>query len=119
MATISDFFPSNYLKCADLAGKERVVTIAFVKEDVFENEGKKQKKPVIYFKDAGVKPMVCNKTNFLTIENSCGKDTDDWVDKKIVLYPEMVSFRGKVSEAVRVKRVPVQAAAELNDAIPF
>jgi hypothetical protein len=35
VATVNDFYPSNYVRCADLGGKERVVTIAFVKEDIF------------------------------------------------------------------------------------
>jgi hypothetical protein len=55
----------------------------------------------------------------MTIAAICGDDTDDWPDKKIVLHPDMVAFKGKVTEAVRVKRVPLPAAVELNDAIPF
>ena len=119
MATAEDYFPSNYVKCSDLAGKEHVVTIAFVKDEVFENDGKQQKKPVVYFKQK-FKPLVCNKTNFLTIADCCGKDTDSWAGKQIILFPSMVNMPGgKVTEAVRVKRVPLPASVELNDTIPF
>src|SRR5262249_19920643 len=57
MPKASDFFPSNYMRAADLAGKDRIVTIDRVETALFENDGKKQPKPVIYFKEAGVKPL--------------------------------------------------------------
>jgi hypothetical protein len=117
MPKATDFFPSNYLRCADLGGKERVVTIDRVTSDVFENDGKKQAKPIVHFKDAGIKPLVTNKTNFMLIAAACGEDTDMWAGKQICLYPDMVAFKGQVTEAVRVKRAP--APAEFNDAIPF
>jgi hypothetical protein len=105
MPTANEFFPSQYLRCADLKGKELTVTIMKVVPDIFENDGKKQSKPVIYFEETGVKPLVTNKTNFLAIAASCGKDTDDWAGKQIVLKPDLVAFKGAVSEAIRVKHV--------------
>jgi hypothetical protein len=63
MATANDFFPSNYIRAGDLGGKARTVTIDRVESATFENDGRKQSKPVIHFKDNGVKPLVCNKTN--------------------------------------------------------
>jgi hypothetical protein len=109
-----DFFPSQYLRAADLAGKERAVTIDRVEAVLFENDGRKQKKPVIHFKDSGVKPLVTNKTNFTMIAAAHGDDSDTWAGKRIVVYPDMVAFKGQVQEAVRVKRV---LAEEMNDAI--
>lgn len=106
MATANDRFPSNYLRAADLNGRELVVTIDRVEEAEFENDGKKKIKPVVYFRDEGVKPMVTNKTNFLLIAGICGEDDNAWPGKKICLYPDMVAFKGNVSEAIRVKRPP-------------
>jgi hypothetical protein len=117
MATVNDFFPSNYLRAADLKGRQRIVTIDRVATDVFENDGKKQKKPVLHFKEEETKPLVTNKTNFLLIQDICGENTDDWHGKKIVLVPEPVSFRGTVNDAVRVKRVKPPLKDELNDEI--
>jgi hypothetical protein len=118
MATAEDYFPSNYVKCSDLAGKEHVATIAYVKDEIFDNDGKKQKKPVVYFKQR-FKPLVCNKTNFLAIADSCGRNTDSWTEKQIILFPCMVNTPGgKMMEAIRVKRVPPPLAVELNDEIP-
>jgi hypothetical protein len=104
MGTAADFFPSNYLSAADLKGAERTVTIDRIETNTFENDGIKKTKPVIHFKDNGVKPIVCNKTNFLLIAAVCGDDTKDWSGKQVCLYSDLVSFKGKVSEAVRVKR---------------
>ena len=119
MPTASDFFPSNYLRCADLGGKERVVTIDRVESSEFENDGRKQEKPVIHFKDAGIKPLVSNKTNFLVIAKICGENSDAWPGKQICLYPDVVPFKGQVQEAVRVRRPGAPAPTEMNDVVPF
>ena len=116
MATANDFFPSNYLRCADLKGRERIVTIDHVVTEEFENDGKKQKKPVVHFREKETKPLVCNKTNFLSIAKVCGEDTDSWTGQRIQLAPTMVSFKGQVTEAVRVHR---PRAEELNDSVPY
>jgi hypothetical protein len=90
-----------------------VVTIDRVETGVFENDGKRQTKPVVHFRDSGIKPLVTNKTNFVMIAAACGEDTDMWPGKRIMLYPDLVAFKGTVTEAVRVKRAP--AKPELND----
>jgi hypothetical protein len=115
MATAEDFFPSNYLKAADLGGKEITATIDRVESDSFENDGRRQVKPVVHFQEKGIKPLVSNKTNFLMIAAACGKDTGSWPGKRVVLYADLVPFKGTVTEAVRVKRAP--AKAEFNDEI--
>jgi hypothetical protein len=123
---ITDFFPSNYLRAADLGGKDTIATIDRVLGEEFEQDGRKRVKPVVYFRESGVKPLVCNKTNSMLIAAACGSDKiAAWTGKQVVLYPDLVSFKGKVSEAVRVKRAAQPAAApaipftdELNGAIP-
>jgi hypothetical protein len=118
MVKITDFFPSQYLRCSDLGGKERSVTIDRVEAEIFENDGKKQQKPVIHFKENGVKPLVSNKTNMTRISKIHGDETDDWPGKRVVLAPELVDFKGKATEAVRIKR-PAEPAPEINDEIPW
>jgi len=117
MPTVDDFFPPNYLRAADLGGEEHVVTIDRVETDVFENDGRRQTKPILSFRD-GFKPLVVNKTNFLLIAKACGEDSKDWPGKSICIYPVMVSFRGKVQEAIRVKRVTALAPKPI-DAVAF
>jgi hypothetical protein len=122
MPKASDFFPSNYMRAGDLAGKERIVTIDRVETSTFENDGKKQSKPVVHFRYNGIKPLVCNKTNFLLIAAALGDDSDGWTGKRISLYPDMVGFKGTVQEAVRVRRAPstkAESEAEMNDSVSF
>ena len=120
MANISDFFPSNYLRAADLGGKEIDVIIDRVTSEEFEQDGRKRPKPVVHFRNAGIKPLILNKTNALLIATACGsEDYSTWSGKQVRLYAELVSFKGKVSEAIRVKRTPAPIAEELNDEVAF
>jgi hypothetical protein len=129
---ISDAFPSNYLKAANLNGGNARVTISHVAIEEIGDE----RKPVLYFQGKE-KGMVLNKTNANNISSLYGDDTEDWQGKEIVLFPAMVDFQGKTVEAIRV-RAPQkkdgptymsnggvtepparQLAAAPNDDIPF
>jgi hypothetical protein len=69
----------------------------------FNNDGREQIKPVIAFRSPkDIKPLVCNKTNFLLIAKLHGENSDSWTGKEIGLHTELVSFRGKTMESVRV-----------------
>jgi hypothetical protein len=115
MPTANDFFPSNYVRAADLKGKEVNAIIDKVTVESFENDGKRQSKPVIVFKGDTLKPMVCNRTNFAIIAKLHGDNSDNWSGKPIGLRMELVSFKGAISESIRVK----QPAEGFNDAVPF
>jgi hypothetical protein len=115
MPTVNDFFPSKYLSAADLKGKTVHATIDKISVEEFENDGRRQTKPVITFREKNLKPLVINKTNFLILVKLCGEDTDTWSGKKIGLHMELVSFKGKVTESVRV----TQPSQEFNDAVDF
>ena len=91
-------FPSNYLKCSDLNGREITATISEVKmEDVGDDH-----KPVVYFRGAQ-KGLVLNKTNGYSIGDIYGDDTDNWIGRKITLFPDKTSYQGKRVDCVRVK----------------
>jgi hypothetical protein len=105
---IGTAFPSQYLKAADLQGKEPAVTIERVE---FEPVGQdKQMKPVLYF--AGKeKGMVLNKTNAQTILTLTGtEETDDWGGFSVRLYSTKVQFEGRVVDSIRIKAAPRVAA---------
>ena len=95
---VSDAFPSDYLKAADLRDKNVLVTIDRVEmKDIGDDH-----KPIVYFqgKDKG---LVLNKTNANNIALAYGDDTDDWTGKEIVLFPAMVDFQGRTVSAIRVR----------------
>lgn len=96
---VSDAFPSEFLKAADLRDKNVMVVIDRVEmKDIGGDH-----KPILFFqgKDKG---LVLNKTNANNIAIAYGDDTDDWTGKEIVLFPAMVDFQGKTVPAIRVRQ---------------
>ena len=103
---INDVFPSNYIKASDLQGQARLLTISAI---ALEQLGTGESKPVLQFAGHD-KGLVLNKTNASILAASFSPETDGWIGKQIELYPDKVSFQGRIVDAVRV-RVPVPAAA--------
>jgi len=102
-------FPSKYLKAADLQGRNVELVIDRVEIEEVGFGHSKDTKPVVYFQKAK-KGLVLNVTNKNTIKATYGKDTDQWANKPLVLFPAMVDFAGETTEAIRV-RVPKPAQA--------
>ena len=110
MPTVSDAFPSNYLKAADLNNRTIKVKIDKV---VFEEVGQnKDQKPVMYFADVK-KGLVLNKTNATTIGAVHGQEFEGWTGKEIELFSMMVPYQGQNVAAIRVR-----AVTEPGEAIP-
>jgi hypothetical protein len=108
--------PRN-IKAADLGGKPLTVTIKSAAVEALNNPngGGQQDKLLLSFVNQS-KKLVCNVTNFNSIADLHGDETDNWPGKRIELYPTKASVGGKSFDAVRV-RAPAQDA--LNDKIPF
>ena len=91
---------SKYLAHADLQGKAQTYTINGAgMEDVSGTEVL-----VIGFKEI-TKGMIIKVTNWNSIEDLHGKDTDDWMGKKISVFPTTCDYQGN-----RVRCMRVQAA---------
>jgi hypothetical protein len=117
---IHDDFPSKYLKADDLKGKRLPVVIEGFDHEKIGKE--KEEQPILYFKKQK-KGLVLNKTNSLAIEEVLGTaETDEWINKKIVLYPTRVDFQGKRVPAIRVE-TPEDGKADnkspSDDDVPF
>ena len=99
MTTVDDAFPSRYLKADDLQNQH----VKFkIKEVLFEEVGQtKEVKPITYFVDSK-KGLVLNKTNAKRIEQMHGKQMENWTNKEIQLYPELVQYQGSEVMAIRV-----------------
>ncbi len=96
---ITEAFPSEYLRAADLQGRNVRATISHIEvREVGDGH-----KPVIFFqgKEKGV---VLNKTNANNIAAAYGDDTDDWTGKEVILYGTMVDFQGRSVAAIRIRR---------------
>ena len=113
-----DAFPSKYLTSNDVKqAKQIIATISYVAKEIVGQE--KKEKPVIYV-EAG-KPIVCNRTNFETLEEVFG-DSDNWPGHKVKVYVARTQFQGRAVDGIRLapigpKPAPKDDPSELNDEI--
>ena len=114
MTTVSDAFPSNFLKAADL--NNRTIKLKMDKV-IFEEIGQeKDKKPVLYFAEVK-KGLVLNKTNATTIGSVHGQELEGWTGKEIELFEQTVPFQGQNVAAIRCRAVTEAPLGDPNDPI--
>lgn len=85
-------------------GKDMIVTIKEVTNDVITgSDGRKEECVVCYF-EGDVKPMILNKTNLKAIEKALKTPyIEEWSGRNIQLYQELVSAFGTTTFALRVR----------------
>ena len=128
---VSDAFPSEFLKAADIGQSQVKVLISHVElREMTDGENK----PVVFFQNKK-KGVVLNVTNANAIAQYYGDDMDMWAGKTIVLFTMMVSFQGRMQPGIRVripgpgeggtaqapKPAPVQQSENpaMDDEVPF
>ncbi len=95
-------FPGRFIKAGDFKGKDVTVTIATVRiEDLPNDAGGNKVKGIIGF-EGKKKEWVLNRTNGEALKAMWGRDTGDWIGKRVTLYP--APFNGDL--AVRVRGSP-------------
>lgn len=105
MTTVSDLFPSRFLKAeADFdEGETKTVTIVRWEQEELGKGQNKETKPILYFKEID-KGLVLNKTNAAIIADNLGVPTlEEWVGKPITLFTMEVDSFGDIVRAIRVK----------------
>lgn len=96
--SIGDYFPTKYLRAADIK-VDTTVTIARIEDAIMGDDTK----PVVFFSEFE-KGLVLNKTNGLHIAQLLGSEKfSEWVGKQITLCQMPVQFKGEVIQAIRVK----------------
>ena len=119
MGTREEYFPSIWLKAADLGdvGTELAVRIEYEAGETIEDPqtGKSATKPVVKF--AGIeKPLILNVTNWDSITALHGADSAEWRNKWVTLYVTTTEAFGKTHVVPRVRdtgpapQAPPQAA---------
>ena len=119
MAKLGDFFPSPFLKSADI-DEPMVVTIQGVHEAVFPGKNGKpdESRPVATFAEFE-QGLILNRTNFGRIAKLTGKpDTDDWTGARVLLRVEAVEAFGETVDAIRVHPAPTQARFSGKEDLP-
>lgn len=116
-------FDSDYLGAWNVAGKDYNVTIERIEGATITGDGgKKNKKPLIYFK--GVKkPLICNKTIMKTLFAMFGTHSAKaMLGKRITLYATTCrGAAGGTVDCVRVRPDPPKAGQDQapNESAPM
>lgn len=111
---MNDAFPSKYLKAEDLEEGDLIVTISDCRFEEFTDPKTKRpdNKPVLYFEEEDVKPMVLNKTNYRSISTNLGSDdTETWLGKRVALFATEVESFGEMTLGIRVRMKKTAKAA--------
>lgn len=100
--TIDTLFPSRFLKAANLDGETKVTIKMLAMEDIKNQAGETEQKPVLYFQEF-VKGLPLNKTNAASIAKLHGKDFAAWTGKTVTLYSVIVEVGGESYDTIRIK----------------
>lgn len=107
---------SPFIKGDDLEeGERKVVTIKTAEEVDFPSG---DKVPVISFLELEQK-LTLNKTRIKKLVEILGDDTDEWIGKKIAIYPIDVQFNGKTMPGVAVAAPPKKLNPKLKPEVSF
>jgi len=112
-------YPSDYLAAGDLQGRDVTLTISRIEhEELHRQGGGSEWKWVVYFremesrhdKDARKpnKRLVLNKKTHLdALRSMYGTETNDWVGKRVTLYPTTTKFGRETVDCIRIRdKVP-------------
>jgi hypothetical protein len=103
---------SKYLRKDDVGEDGLILTIAGFSREVVKGDDGDEDKVVMHFEEA-VRPMILNKTNSQLLSAITGaKVAGDAKGKKLVVFNDpSVSFGGRVTGGIRIKRIPGPARA--------
>lgn len=97
------FDPSEYVAAFELKGRDVTATISrVVGGEVQGEDGKKAKKPIIYFND-WPKPLVLGKKMAKQLIKMYGTDPKAYVGKQLTMYPTEEKCFGEMMEVVRLR----------------
>lgn len=92
-------FPGRFLKAGLFQGRDVTLTIRSVKvEKLPKDGGGEETKGIVAFTETE-RELVLNKTNGLCILAMFGRETNNWVGKRVTLYP--TEFEGDLCIRVR------------------
>ena len=99
-------FPGRFLKAGEMNGKSATLTITAIQLEALPQEkGGERIRGVFSFRGTK-KQLILNQTNGQAMRAMWGRDTGDWVGKRVTLQPEWVMFGREKVLAVRVAGSP-------------
>lgn len=109
---VGEMFPSKFLSAPDLRGQTVTVVIESIRH--MEVQAGEEHKYVVYFRGKA-KGLVLNVTNANLIRDIHGEDSDNWIGKKILLWPTQTEMKGKTVACIRVKLGSTPAIAQAEE----
>jgi len=107
-------YPGRFIKAADFKGEKVTLQIAAVDLEELEGDKGKQIKGVIRF-ERTEKAFALNKTNGICLKAMFGKKVQEWVGKRITLFP--TTYGG--DDCIRVYGSPdIEKELEVVIALP-
>jgi hypothetical protein len=97
-------FPNRFLKAGEFDGKDVTLKIAGIIQEELEGSKGKQVKAILSF-ERTPKQLVLNKTNGLCLKGMWGRDTGNWIGKRVTFYPAAIQFEDN-DLAIRVRGSP-------------
>lgn len=96
-------FPGRFIKSVDLEGRDVTLEVKAVRSEEIDGKAK----AVLSFQGTK-KEMVMNRTNAEAIKLMFGRETDNWIGKKITVFPATIAdpFNGGTTTAIRVRGSP-------------
>ncbi len=110
---ITDMFPRKYVTGEDLQGKPVTLVISRLgTEEMRPGPGAQpQTKFVVYFEQAK-KGVILSRTLATQIAEIAGSDdTDNWIGKKVTLYPQPMTVAGRQVVAIRARKPAPESPA--------
>lgn len=99
-------FPGQFIKAGEFGGKDVTLTISAIElMDLPQEKGGEKTRGIIRFRNAK-KGLVLNRTNGECMKAMWGRNTGEWIGKRVTLYPTMVQFGREKVLAIRVKGSP-------------
>lgn len=105
--TYDQLFPGRFIKAGEMGGKATTLTIKNVYLDGLESEsGATEQKAIVAFEQTP-REWVLNKTNAQCLLAMWGPDSDDWIGKRVTIFPERdASGLSDSGLCIRVKGSP-------------
>ncbi|MDD2208252.1 MAG: hypothetical protein PHU45_02735 [Bacilli bacterium] len=101
MVNVKKFISAKYLTAkvaGDLKGKKLVIDSAFM-EQIKDSD-----KLCLRFKNVDL-PMPLNQTNLTVLTAAWGEESNDWINKSVILNIVNVSFQGEVAKGIQLEPV--------------
>ena len=107
-------FKSDHLASCDIEGKDLILTIREVKQEICKSQNGDELANVAYFVESGYKPMRLNVGNSKQVKTFAGGsiDTDTWKNIPISIFVDpKVRFGKETTEGLRIRPVQPRTAA--------